>query len=53
MFIAPDEIPPVGDGFPKTTVGHTGFMEISTIIEPESELCMILLTNHVYGDGAS
>ena len=44
---------PTDEAFPKTTVGHTGLTGTSMVIEPQSELCIILLTNRVCGVGTA
>ncbi len=38
----------MGDIFPKSSYGHTGFTGTSIVIDPETETFVILLTNHVH-----
>lgn len=46
-FISPNEILPACDLASSSTVGHSGFTGTAIILDPEYELCSVLLTNRV------
>ena len=49
-FIYPNEMLPSGDLLSKQTIGHTGFTGTSVVIDPASDLFVVLLTNRVCRD---
>ena len=46
-FIFPNDMLPAGDLVSKNAIGHSGFTGTAIIIDPEYQLCSILLTNRV------
>jgi len=48
LFAHPNPLLPRGDLFPSRCVGHTGFTGVLMLFDPQVELAVILLTNHVY-----
>jgi len=46
-FTPPNPMLPRGDLLPDTTFGHTGFTGTMVVVEPASQLVVILLTNRV------
>ena len=47
FFTHPNEMLPCGDLFSERAAGHTGFTGTSLLIDPEYDMCVILLTNRV------
>jgi len=48
LFAHPNPLLPRGDLFPTRCVGHSGFTGVLMLFDPQVELAVILLTNHVY-----
>jgi CubicO group peptidase (beta-lactamase class C family) len=48
FFAHPNSYLPRGDIFPTRCVGHSGFTGTVLLLDPQVELGIILLTNHVY-----
>ncbi|MDW8051561.1 MAG: serine hydrolase domain-containing protein [Armatimonadota bacterium] len=48
LFAHPNPLLPRGDLFPTRCVGHSGFTGTLLLFDPQVELAVILLTNHVY-----
>jgi CubicO group peptidase (beta-lactamase class C family) len=48
LFAHPNPLLPRGDLFPPRCVGHSGFTGVLMLFDPQVELAVILLTNHVY-----
>lgn len=48
LFAHPNPLLPRGDLFPTRCVGHSGFTGIVLLFDPQIEMAVILLTNHVY-----
>lgn len=48
LFAHPNPLLPRGDLFPPRCVGHSGFTGTLMLFDPQVELAVILLTNHVY-----
>lgn len=48
FFAHPNSLLPRGDLFPTRCVGHSGFTGTVLLLDPQVELGVILLTNHVY-----
>lgn len=46
-FIFPNDMMPGGDLVSNAAIGHSGFTGTAIIIDPEHELCAVLLTNRV------
>lgn len=48
LFAHPNPMLPRGDLFPPRCVGHSGFTGTVLLFDPQVEMAVILLTNHVY-----
>ncbi|MCS6918838.1 MAG: beta-lactamase family protein [Fimbriimonadales bacterium] len=48
LFAHPNSLLPRGDLFPPRCVGHSGFTGTVLLFDPQVEMAVILLTNHVY-----
>ncbi len=48
LFAHPNPLLPRGDLFPTRCVGHSGFTGTLMLFDPQTELAVIVLTNHVY-----
>jgi len=48
LFAHPNTLLPRGDLFPTRCVGHSGFTGTVMLFDPQVEMGLILLTNHVY-----
>ena len=48
LFAHPNPLLPRGDLFPARCVGHSGFTGTAMLLDPQVEMAVILLTNHVY-----
>ncbi|MCS7065843.1 MAG: beta-lactamase family protein [Fimbriimonadales bacterium] len=48
LFAHPNLLLPRGDLVPTRCVGHSGFTGVLMLFDPQVELAVILLTNHVY-----
>ncbi|GIV08985.1 MAG: esterase [Fimbriimonadales bacterium] len=48
LFAHPNPLLPRGDLFPPRCVGHSGFTGTVLLFDPQIEMAVILLTNHVY-----
>ncbi len=48
LFAHPNPLLPRGDLFPTRCVGHSGFTGTVILFDPQIEMALILLTNHVY-----
>ncbi|MGQ9901048.1 MAG: serine hydrolase domain-containing protein [Fimbriimonadales bacterium] len=48
LFAHPNPLLPRGDLFPARCVGHSGFTGTLLLFDPQVEMAVILLTNHVY-----
>lgn len=48
LFAYPNPMLPRGDLFPTRCVGHSGFTGTVILFDPQVEMAVILLTNHVY-----
>jgi serine-type D-Ala-D-Ala carboxypeptidase len=48
LFAHPNPLLPRGDLFPTRCVGHSGFTGTVLLFDPQVEMAVILLTNHVY-----
>ncbi len=48
LFAHPNPLLPRGDLFPARCVGHSGFTGTVLLFDPQVEMAVILLTNHVY-----
>lgn len=48
LFAHPNPMLPRGDLFPPRCVGHSGFTGTLILFDPQVEMAVILLTNHVY-----
>ncbi|MFN4032363.1 MAG: serine hydrolase domain-containing protein [Fimbriimonadales bacterium] len=48
LFTHPNPLLPRGDLFPMRCVGHSGFTGTVMLFDPQVEMAVILLTNHVY-----
>lgn len=48
LFAHPNPMLPRGDLFPTRCVGHSGFTGTVILFDPQVEMAVILLTNHVY-----
>ena len=48
LFAHPNPLLPRGDLFPVRCVGHSGFTGTVLLFDPQVEMAVILLTNHVY-----
>ncbi|BCW95888.1 MAG: serine hydrolase domain-containing protein [Fimbriimonadales bacterium] len=48
LFAHPNPLLPRGDLFPPRCVGHSGFTGTVLLFDPQVEMAVILLTNHVY-----
>lgn len=46
-FIFPNDMLPAGDLVSKNAIGHSGFTGTAIIIDPDYQLCSVLLTNRV------
>lgn len=49
-FMFPNDMLPAGDLVSKNAVGHSGFTGTAIVIDPDYELCAVLLTNRVCRD---
>jgi CubicO group peptidase (beta-lactamase class C family) len=50
-FVFPNDMLPAGDLVSRNAIGHSGFTGTAVVIDPDYDLCVVLLTNRVCREG--